>query len=997
MPEISPTLTQQITDLIANINTRDATFRDWISGTADGGPNSDGYYPLADAHGKTHSVPCPAKLADMATGPAAISVAAKDGAEAALATATAKAADATDAKTLAEASKVAAIAARDLAQSHRSHAATHEATARYWAEQAQSQGVDVSGMFGTITELAQQVAANTVAADVSADAAADSAALAAHFEPNNFDLKSDPIAANRITGTISFANLPSLPGTNAYFSTGGFANITTADQTAMKTGDYVTLSDGRRWQYKGTGSKTDQASYVFITDDTPDYNTLANLPTQFLPSPHSHSHTDINGFTWANLNAKPNVAIQHTDASFAALSANGWPVWTSGNFDPDGKASVAHSHAASDVTSGVFDAARIPDLAQSKITGLTAALSDKAALAHSHAWADITGKPNLAIQNEGVAFSDLSVRQGAGGYVNLAPGNADWTGYVQFFHANGNRAGYIGFANASGNQIRLAADAPNGGFSFSHRPDFNGAAPWDSLNLPGPATTNTVQQINARKVFKSDVGGTALTASYTNRPLEVQSLASADDALMSFHIPGVRANTFGLRANGDWAAAGQKLWHEGNLNPAAPSGLTVVGTPTVQQGLSLSFDGTGHAEIQSYASRNLLINRLGNGVGINRASVTGGYALDVGGKSLFAGAVDLVAGAMLPTGKLVQSRAGNYATRAATNIAQFRYAGPNLTGAIVFKSSSTTRFMMQRLHIEGYLYETGKDIDLSLGFYNYTPNAFYELTLNQRGTNRPRVRIAYDAAGNTCVILGDVTTIWQYPHLVISEALLSHTDSDTYLENWTSSAVTSLTGFTDVREVTDSGVSAGLTTKQVDIAGVRDLASQFTLVNGDGLGDTRASFRGTYALGVSRGGGGHFYLGATSAASPSLLFYRVDGAQVASLSPTGLFTASGGLSTPGNSEFTGNVTFAGPTTNNTNWWRSTGQTGWYNSTYAVGIYSVAAGSVRTYNNASFTAEGSLNTLTANIYQNNGANRVPVTTYSQSAPSGGVDGDVHIVW
>lgn len=82
---------------------------------------------------------------------------------------------------------------------------------------------------------------------------------------------------------------------------------------------------------------------------------------------------------------------------------------------------------------------------------------------------------------------------------------------------------------------------------------------------------------------------------------------------------------------------------------------------------------------------------------------------------------------------------------------------------------------------------------------------------------------------------------------------------------------------------------------------------------------------------------------------------------------------------------------------NSNWYRSTGQTGWYNSTYAVGIYSVAAGWVRTYNNASFLAEGSLSTLTNNIYQNNGANRVPVTTVSQAAPSGGVDGDVHIVW
>lgn len=43
----------------------------------------------------------------------------------------------------------------------------------------------------------------------------------------------------------------------------------------------------------------------------------------------------------------------------------------------DGKADDGHKHAAADVTSGTFDAARIPTLPQSKVTGLTAALDGK--------------------------------------------------------------------------------------------------------------------------------------------------------------------------------------------------------------------------------------------------------------------------------------------------------------------------------------------------------------------------------------------------------------------------------------------------------------------------------------------------------------------------------------------------------------------------------------------------------------------------------------------
>lgn len=42
----------------------------------------------------------------------------------------------------------------------------------------------------------------------------------------------------------------------------------------------------------------------------------------------------------------------------------------------DAAAPASHNHAAGDVTSGTFTAARIPTLAQSKVTGLEAALQD---------------------------------------------------------------------------------------------------------------------------------------------------------------------------------------------------------------------------------------------------------------------------------------------------------------------------------------------------------------------------------------------------------------------------------------------------------------------------------------------------------------------------------------------------------------------------------------------------------------------------------------------
>lgn len=55
-----------------------------------------------------------------------------------------------------------------------------------------------------------------------------------------------------------------------------------------------------------------------------------------------------------------------------------------------GFAALSHTHAAADIVSGVLSAARIPDLAMAKITGLVDALAGKAASVHTHAAADIT-------------------------------------------------------------------------------------------------------------------------------------------------------------------------------------------------------------------------------------------------------------------------------------------------------------------------------------------------------------------------------------------------------------------------------------------------------------------------------------------------------------------------------------------------------------------------------------------------------------------------------
>lgn len=105
--------------------------RDWLAGTADGGPEGDGRYPLTNGVGLTLLVACPAALADSVSGPAATVEAAKIAAQTAATTAASHAATAEEQADLAEAARVAVLghvataqAAATAAQGHAANAAT---------------------------------------------------------------------------------------------------------------------------------------------------------------------------------------------------------------------------------------------------------------------------------------------------------------------------------------------------------------------------------------------------------------------------------------------------------------------------------------------------------------------------------------------------------------------------------------------------------------------------------------------------------------------------------------------------------------------------------------------------------------------------------------------------------------------------------------------------------------------------------------------------------
>ena len=74
---------------------------------------------------------------------------------------------------------------------------------------------------------------------------------------------------------------------------GAIANLTSGQQAVITTGTVVTTTDGRRWIYSGTGSKTSEASYIELADVTPTWDSIASKPSTFTPSSHTHAISDV--------------------------------------------------------------------------------------------------------------------------------------------------------------------------------------------------------------------------------------------------------------------------------------------------------------------------------------------------------------------------------------------------------------------------------------------------------------------------------------------------------------------------------------------------------------------------------------------------------------------------------------------------------------------------------------------------------------------------------
>lgn len=118
-------------------------------------------------------------------------------------------------------------------------------------------------------------------------------------------------AADITTGVFDIARIPVLPSMVQVVSSGTLANLDTTQQGKIGAGTIVTTTDGRRWVYSGSGSKTAEASYVVLADVTPEWTAIANKPV-FATVATSGLYSDLTG--------APVLSKVATSGSYADLS-----------------------------------------------------------------------------------------------------------------------------------------------------------------------------------------------------------------------------------------------------------------------------------------------------------------------------------------------------------------------------------------------------------------------------------------------------------------------------------------------------------------------------------------------------------------------------------------------------------------------------------------------------------------------------------------------------
>ncbi|TAE75110.1 MAG: hypothetical protein EAZ84_09855 [Verrucomicrobia bacterium] len=230
-PVSNAQLAQLVNDSLAKWNAREAEHYAWVSGSATGGPNNDGRFPLSNGSGGSSLIDSPAKLASLLNGPAATAVSARDLALTYRDAAQASAASAASDRGLANNHRLAAQDHKDLAKQYRDDTAAHMATVEVWKNQVSTNTTAVAANTALTLGYRDEALAHRNAAQTARTAAEAAAALAATFNPTDYYTKTAADARYLQLTNFTWANLSGKPTT---FAPSAHSHVI-ADVTGLQT------------------------------------------------------------------------------------------------------------------------------------------------------------------------------------------------------------------------------------------------------------------------------------------------------------------------------------------------------------------------------------------------------------------------------------------------------------------------------------------------------------------------------------------------------------------------------------------------------------------------------------------------------------------------------------------------------------------------------------------------------------------------------------------
>jgi hypothetical protein len=454
-------LAQQITDLVGYWREREAQFKAWLGGTATGGPNNDGRYPLSDAEGVESLVDCPAKLAATVGGPAALSEAAKVAALAAATQATNAASQAAADKNTTNSNVLAITDLKNLVLAYRDRVLQAESyveadRAAVEADRIATQSASSSAAQAALDADADRIAADTARVDAQTARNQAQTALAAC---QAIQAAINPSAYAPASHTHTIANVTGL-------------------QTAL---------DGK----SNTG-------HTHVINDVTGLQTALDGKTN---TGHTHTIANVTGLQTA-LDGKSNTGHTHVindvtglqTALNAKLGTTGF-TWSALPGKPSTFAPSAHTHVISEVTG--LQTALDGKLNTSGTAANSTLLANVAASSYlrSDTYQSITGRKDFSfslagsIGNAGGNLSPLEV-------INTAGGPAFLT-----FHRSGNFATYLGLDTDS----RLKIGGWSNGTTV-HNIWHNGNIPTDSWQSSTDGQLRFLFSANSRTFFRSGNG-----------------------------------------------------------------------------------------------------------------------------------------------------------------------------------------------------------------------------------------------------------------------------------------------------------------------------------------------------------------------------------------------------------------------------------------------------------------------------------------------------------